>query len=283
MKIGVVGSYGSAAQVVDMAEAAERHGWDGFFTWDGISVGEMDVWDPWVVLGAAAARTRRITLGALVFSLARRRPWKVARESVTVDHLSGGRLVLPVGLGGDFDGGFTRVSGEARTNRERAQRLDETLEILDRAWTGEAFSFEGVHHTVDELVLAPPPVQRPRIPVWPVAGWPSERSMARAARWDGAVLQLTGSEAELSVEDVAAAAAWLRERRASSGLSTDPGDYDIVAQGRLPEDRDEAAQRLRDLEAAGATWWVEARWDATRDSPESLLDLIRTGPFSTDG
>ena len=105
IRYGIVASYGGAAEHVAMARATEEAGWDGFFTWDGISVGPAETWDPWVLLGAVATATDRVRLGALVFSPARRRPWKLAREAVTVDHLSGGRLVLPVGLGGDFDGG----------------------------------------------------------------------------------------------------------------------------------------------------------------------------------
>ena len=96
MRFGFVASHGSAHEVVAMAREAEASGWDGFFTWDGISIGPMDTWDPWALLGAVAVSTERIRLGAMVFPLARRRPWKVAREALTVDRLAGGRLVLPV-------------------------------------------------------------------------------------------------------------------------------------------------------------------------------------------
>src|SRR5690554_2420477 len=107
MRFGFVGSYGSAAQMVEIALAAEEHGWDGFFTWDGISLtsegwsegtlAALDVWDPFTLLGAVATRTSRLRLGAIVFAVPRREPWKLAREALTVDHLSEGRLVLPVG------------------------------------------------------------------------------------------------------------------------------------------------------------------------------------------
>lgn len=280
VRYGFAASYGSVDQVVRMAEEAEAHGWDGFFTWDGISLGAMDTWDPWVLLGVAATRTSTVRLGAMIFPLSRRRPWKVAREALTVDHLSGGRLVLPVGLGVTDDGGFGKVSGEATTARGRAERLDESLAILERAATGEPFSFEGTHYRVDGLQIAPPPVSRPRIPVWPVAGWPSPRSMARAARWDGAVLQRTGIEEDLSVDDVAAATRWLHERRgalAAEGHAV-PAELDIVTQGVLPDGAGQARDHVRRLEDAGATWWVESRWDPTTATPESLLAAIRQGP-----
>src|SRR5699024_8860539 len=134
MKFGFVGCFGTVDQVVEMAVAAEDAGWDGFFTWDGISVGAMDTFDPWAVLGALAVRTERITLGAMVFALPRRKPWEFARQALTVDHLSGGRLVLPVGLGAVDDGGFSRVSGQPTDRRTRAELLDDSLAILDLAW-----------------------------------------------------------------------------------------------------------------------------------------------------
>lgn len=272
MRFGIVGSAGSTGQLLELVVAAEVSGWDGFFTWDAISVGDTATWDPWTLLGAAAARTERIRLGALVFAPARRRPWKMAREALTVDHLSGGRLVLPVGLGVLDDGGFSRVNGEVTSARERAERLDETLAICDLAWRGEPFSFAGRHYRVDELLIAPRPVQRPRIPVWPVGGWPSPRSMARAARWDGVVLQPTGGRELLTADDVAEAVAWIREHRGG-----DLTGYDVVVQDVLPTDPGAARDAVEALEAAGTTWIVDSRWDPDV-TPEVLLDLARQGP-----
>lgn len=271
----MVGSYGTTDELLEMAVAAETAGWEAFLTWDAISVGDMVTWDPWALLAAAAARTERIRLGALVFAPARRRPWKMAREAVTVDHLSHGRLVLPVGLGVLDDGGFSRVSGEVTSARERAERLDEALAICDLAWRGESFSFEGAHYRVDDLVIVPRPVQRPRIPVWPVGGWPSPRSMARAARWDGVVLQRTGSEVPLAATDVADAVAWLREHR-----DGDLTGYDVVVQDVLPADSGAAHDMVAAYEDAGATWFVDSRWDPSV-TPSALLDLARQGPPST--
>jgi alkanesulfonate monooxygenase SsuD/methylene tetrahydromethanopterin reductase-like flavin-dependent oxidoreductase (luciferase family) len=233
----------------------------------------MEIWDPWVLLAAAAERTSRIRLGALVFALARRRPWKVAREALTLDHLSGGRLVIPVGLGVLDDAGFSRVSGEATGLRDRAERLDETLAILDRAWQGEPFSYEGTHHSITDAQFRPLPVQRPRIPIWPVGGWPSERSMARAARWDGVVLQRVGSDDPLAPADVVDAVAWLTAHR-DGGVE----GYDVVVQQQLPDDVGEARDLAAAFADAGATWWIESRWDHATATAERLFALIRQGP-----
>lgn len=279
MRHAFVGSYGSADQILEMAVEAERAGWDAFFTWDGISIGEVDTFDPWVLLGAAAARTSTILLGAQVFSLARRRPWKVARESITVDHLSRGRLIMPVGLGAVEDGGYSRVSGEATSARERAERLDDCLDFLAKAWTGEKFSHDGPVYQATDLVFRPAPVQRPRIPVWAVGLWPAPRSMRRAARWDGVIIQPRGEDpfAPATPEHVREVVAWLEANLPERSPGAAP--FEVVVEGASGDDRVAATARVRALADAGATWWVESRWDVERDTPQSLLDRVRRGPL----
>jgi alkanesulfonate monooxygenase SsuD/methylene tetrahydromethanopterin reductase-like flavin-dependent oxidoreductase (luciferase family) len=279
MRFGFVGTFGSAHQMVDLAVEAERAGWDGFFMWDGISVGEVDTFDPWTLLGAVAVRTSTIRLGAMIFSLARRRPWKVAREALTVDHLSGGRLVIPVGLGATDDGGYSRVSGDDVDRRTRAERLDDTLAILEQAWTGEPFSYTGPQYQVRDLVFRPRPVQQPRIPVWVVASWPVPRSMNRAIRWDGILPSRHGDPLEpLTAHELREVVAWATEQRAAAGST---GPYDVVVEGVLPEDPAEAAARVGELAAAGVTWWIESRWEGAQATPERLLERVRQGPPRT--
>lgn len=275
MKFGFVGSYGSAHQILEMAEEAEAAGWDGFFTWDGISIGETDTFDPWSLLGALAVKTTKMTLGAMIFPLSRRRPWKVAREAITIDHLSNGRLVIPVGLGAaDHDGGFSRVSNEVTDRKQRAQLLDETLDILKLAWTGEPFSYQGEHHKVDNLVFRPIPVQQPRIPIWVVATVPSDKSMSRAAKWDGIVPSFRAHPFEpASADEIREVVTWMREHREND----DP--FEVIVEGVTPGDDPAAATtKLQPLANAGATWWIESRWDTERDTPESLLARIKQGP-----
>ena len=122
--------------LAELAHEAEVAGWDGVFIPDSISI-ETDTYpakpgfDPWVALAVMAMRTERVRLGTMVTAVTRRRPWKLARETVTLDHLSSGRLILSVGLGPVYDdAGFYKV-GEALDRKVRAERTDETLAILN--------------------------------------------------------------------------------------------------------------------------------------------------------
>jgi len=211
------------AVTADLADAAERHGWDGFFLWDHVAYREpvRAVADPWVVLAAIACRTERLRIGPMVTPLARRRVHKLARETVTLDHLSRGRLTLGVGLGSDRNNEFERF-GEATDARERARLLDQGLERLAGYWAGE---------------LEPPPVQQPRIPIWVAARWPNRRPLRRAARWDGLFpIELPGPEALAEL---------VNEVRAERGGSDEPFDFVVEISAGAETDP---------WEAAGATW-----------------------------
>lgn len=270
MKYGFIATQGTMSDILELSRMVEAHGWDGFFTWDGISIGPSPTFDPWVVLGAVATQTERVTLGAIVHPLSRRRPWKVAREALTVDHLSNGRLVIPVALGALDDGGFSRVHPEVTDRRERAERLDETLEILKLAWKGEPFSYSGRHYRVEDLVFQPTPVNGD-IPIWVVGAWPSERSMRRAARYEGVLPSIAGSFEQLSPEQISEIAAWIAERRQSAA------PFEIVMEGTTPGDDPEATRaQLQPYADAGATWWIESMWgDSTLDD---LKRRIEQGP-----
>jgi alkanesulfonate monooxygenase SsuD/methylene tetrahydromethanopterin reductase-like flavin-dependent oxidoreductase (luciferase family) len=209
---------------------------------------------------------------------ARRRPWKRAREAVALDHLSGGRLVLPVGLGALDDGGFSKV-GEPTDRKVRAKLLDESLEVLTGLWSGEPFSYEGEHYQLEEMTFRPPPVQRPRIPIWVVGAWPSRKSMGRALRYDGVLVATIGRSAEssgITPETVREIKAYAEENRAE----TTP--FDIVWEGQTPgEDPGRAAAVVRPYAEAGATWWIESPWTPPNE-PEDLRVRISQGPPRVD-
>jgi alkanesulfonate monooxygenase SsuD/methylene tetrahydromethanopterin reductase-like flavin-dependent oxidoreductase (luciferase family) len=235
--------------LVELAELAEEQGWDGFFLWDHIAYRApvRAVADPWVALAAIACATEKLRLGPMVTPLSRRRVQKVARETVTLDRLSGGRLTLGVGLGG-ANNIELEPFGEEVDARKRAQLLDERLERLTEFWGGE---FE------------PPPVQEPRIPVWVAARWPNRRPVRRAARWDGLfVIELPGPSAleELAME--------VRDLRAGND---DP--FDLVVE--IPIGADAAP-----WEAAGATW-ILTDIGSPQPRQAEVRDAIEAGPGRT--
>lgn len=277
MKFGFVASYGSVDQILEMAKEAENYGWDGVFTWDGISIGETNTYDPWAILAAMSMITERVRLGAMVFALPRRRPWKVAREAITIDHLSKGRLVMPVAMGATPDGGISRVNTDTEDRKVRAKRLDEALEILKLAWSGETVSFEGEQYQMKDMIFRPKPVQRPRIPIWNVGAWPREKSMQRTIRWDGIIpMDAEDAFAPVGPEMLREIAAWIREHRQADS------PFDVVVEG-VTDGADVAGTRDRvaPLAEAGATWWIESRW-SPEDTPEVLLERIRQGPPSVE-
>ena len=226
--------------VADLAARAEQAGWHGVFVWDHITYRApvQAVADPWVTLAAIACATERVLLGPMVTPLARRRPVKLAREIATLDQLSGGRLVLGVGLGGDGSRELS-ATGEQTDDRTRAAMLDEALEVLRLAWTGEPVHHRGEHYLVDGLTVLPTPVQRPGPPVWVALRRGNRAPLRRAARHDGAF----PIEVE-SPDQLAEIAASLRELRGD-----DPRPYDLVVGG--PPGADPAPYA-----AAGATWWT---------------------------
>jgi len=209
-----------------------------------------------------ATRTDRVRLGAIVTPPSRRRPWKLARETMTLDRLSNGRLVLPVGLGALDDGAFGNV-GEPTDARTRAEMLDESLAILEGLWSGEPFGFEGRHYRFAPMTFRPTPVQQPRIPIWVVGAWPNERSVRRALRFDGILPQTSDPD------EVRALVEFIGRERA-------PGPFEIVVEGTTPLDPAEAGDAVRPLADAGATWWVESDW--TGATVESLRRRIAAGP-----
>jgi alkanesulfonate monooxygenase SsuD/methylene tetrahydromethanopterin reductase-like flavin-dependent oxidoreductase (luciferase family) len=247
--------------VARLASEAEELGWHGLFVWDQMRWREpiRHVADPWITLAAVAAATERLKLGPMVTPLPRRRPAKVARETATLDGLSGGRLILGVGLGGDqFAAEFSKT-GEQVDDRVRGEMLDEALEVVIRAWSGEPVNHRGKHYLIDDVRFLPRPVQRPGVPVW-LAAFPGNlKPLRRAARYQG-VFPVNFE----NVDDFARAVSTVR------GLRTDStAPFDIAA--ALPPGTDVAPYA-----EAGATWWM------TEFEPGMSLaevrDVVREGP-----
>lgn len=257
--------------LAEFAAEGEAAGWDGIFVWDLI-------WgiDVWVTLAAMALRTQRMRIGTIITPPSRRRPWKLASEAATLDHLSHGRFILPVGLGAP-EAGFDKV-GEETDRKTRAQMLDESLAILDGLWSGQPFSYHGAHYRVEDVTFDLKPVQQPRIPIWVVAAWPRPRSMQRALRWDGIMpmKMLPGEPAVMMQPDeIRAMKVYIEEQRAA----TTP--FDIVLEGATPgDDPAQAAAVVQPYAAAGVTWWLESVYDMprTQGGVEGMRTRIKQGP-----
>ncbi len=278
----VFDAYADPNTVAQLARDAEAAGWDGFFIWDHILFDPhgLDVGDPWVVLAAVAAATERIAIGTLVTPLPRRRPWVLARQAVSLDHLSHGRLVLGVGIGDPVDIEFGAF-GEETDTKARARMLDEGLDIISGLWGGEPFSYEGSHYRLAEMRFRPVPVQTPRIPIWVAGAWPNLAPMRRASRWDG-VVPLRW-EKPLGPGNLQSILGYIGQFRTSS----EP--FEMVHTGSTPGDNpSRGAEVVAPFEAAGATWWIEDigperfrpfTYDASYVWPvEEMAERVRQGP-----
>jgi alkanesulfonate monooxygenase SsuD/methylene tetrahydromethanopterin reductase-like flavin-dependent oxidoreductase (luciferase family) len=236
---------------VDIAVAAEAAGWDGVFVWDHLlwDPPVERVADPWVVMSAIACATERVLIGPMVTPIPRRRPQKLVRETVTLDRLSGGRLVFGVGLGGDRGGEFSRF-GEELDRRARADLLDDGLDRIVRWWAGAE---------VNGVTLRPPPLQS-RIPVWVGSRFPNRRPVRRAAKWDGWF--------PVDVPSPGALADMI-----GYGLQhrpPDAGPWTVAVQGLPGADPSPWAD-------AGATWWL-TRFSPADLLPAQVLEVTSAGP-----
>jgi alkanesulfonate monooxygenase SsuD/methylene tetrahydromethanopterin reductase-like flavin-dependent oxidoreductase (luciferase family) len=245
--LGAAGTGRDPRGLAELAVLAEESGWDALFLEDYLVYHgrpELPTYDTWVSLAAVAAVTQRIRLGTTVTAVPRRRPWELAAQTVAVDHLSGGRLILGVGAGDANDPGFTAV-GEPTSARDRAAALDEGLAILVALWSGEPVRHAGQRYRIDGLRLAATPVQRPRIPIWVGGDLLRAGVRQRLARWDGACVYIgpPGAGREVTPDDVRAIRALVAEERGSAE------GFDIRVSGTDP-------LLAPDFAAAGATWYT---------------------------
>lgn len=270
------GDYADPRLLADMARDAEEAGWDGFFMWDHIAHppgNPLPVTDPTVALAAIASGTTRIRFGALVTPLARRRPWKLARELVALDALGNGRLVLGVGLGEPAETEFAAF-GEDSDAKTRAGRLDESLEILAGLWTGQPFSYAGTHYQLDDVTFLPTPVQSPRIPIWVAGEWPNKPPFRRAARWDGIFPSKRGVAVDemMSPRDLREIVTFIMDERATDAPFT------VALGGYTPaSDRERAAHIVGQYIDAGLTYWLEGL-NALRLTLPEARERIWQGP-----
>jgi alkanesulfonate monooxygenase SsuD/methylene tetrahydromethanopterin reductase-like flavin-dependent oxidoreductase (luciferase family) len=270
MKFGFVSPGGRAREQLELAEAADRAGWDGFFVWEA-AYGV----DAWTLLSAIAMRTSRLKLGTMLTPIPWRRPWKLASQVATLDELSDGRAILTIGLGAVDDA--LGNTGEVTDRVLRAEMMDEAIDIIKGLWAGRK-KHAGKHYNVDlnaraDLDQALPPGRQ--IPIWVVGAWPRPKSMRRALRCDGVLPVRLDPGAtgfpETKPNDVAETVAWLRQHSAGP-------DFDVVVEGETPaDDAAKAADIVRPWAQAGATWWTETRWSALGDR-RTVRERVEAGP-----
>jgi alkanesulfonate monooxygenase SsuD/methylene tetrahydromethanopterin reductase-like flavin-dependent oxidoreductase (luciferase family) len=275
--------FGSPRTIANLARDAEQSGWDGMFIWDDVAGTEKDLADPWISLAAAAEATRQIRLGALITPLARRRPWKFARETASLDQLSEGRLVVGVGAGGGQEQ-FGDL-GDVSDQRVRGEMLDEGLEIVTGLWSGEPFQYEGQHYHLKPTIFRPRPLQQPRIPIWVAGVWPNKRPLKRMARWDGMFPLFWGlndTREQLSRLRQMVAAVRTMRKNAFSDHALRP--FDIIMTGETALNQPAQTEKTIDRFArAGATWWLESlnpeRASGENWSFQQLRARVLAGPL----
>lgn len=272
MKFGLALPYNQTKLVPKAARLAEDMGWDGCFLGDAI-------WceDPLIALAAAAMTTSRIRLGTMLIPVPLRRPWKIASESLALDQLSNGRLILGLGTGATWMG-WQGFPGEVTRPGARAEMLDETIDILSLMFQRQPFDYAGKHYQVkltslDEQYYPPKPIQQPRIPLWAPVIWPREQSRQRILKCDGLFAEkwsVDGKPEALTPQDIYDMHAYVAARRT---LTT---PFEIVVGSTTAElDPEQPQASLLPWIEAGVSWWIKELWGASR---EAVLETIRQGP-----
>jgi alkanesulfonate monooxygenase SsuD/methylene tetrahydromethanopterin reductase-like flavin-dependent oxidoreductase (luciferase family) len=252
--------------MIKLARLAEENGWEGIFLWDHIPVDpSMVTYDPWILLTLVAANTEKLRLGTTVTPLARRRPQKIAKEIVTLDHLSKGRVTLGIGLGNEKE--FVSY-GEPFKPREVAEKLDECVEILRLLWSGEPVDYKGKHYRIKAQHL-PIPVQK-QIPIWVGGNWPNKAPFRRAAKHQGVFPLKRDSYDGLTPEEHVAVLEYIKKHGGNLA------DYDVVrsvySQGDPEKDK-----WMKPYKEAGVNWFLDCL-DPWRGKDENLFDRVKRGP-----
>ncbi|MFW9922403.1 MAG: LLM class flavin-dependent oxidoreductase [Candidatus Thorarchaeota archaeon] len=258
--------------IVELAKEAEKNGWDGFFLWDHIYVENMqdaNVLDPFIVLAAIASHTEKIRIGTTVTPLARRHPWKIARETASLDQLSNGRFILGVGLGGDPVNEFADFGLESN-DKIRGEMLDESLDILQGLWSGEKFAYNGKHYQIKETKFLPASVQKPTIPIWVGGNWPNKKPFRRAAKFQG-VFPIDNSWDGLQPNDYQAILTYIKKYQQQHPIS-----FDVVFMTNFNA-YDNFNKMISDYSSVGVNWFVHCIHPWAEDI-DSLIQTVKDSP-----
>jgi alkanesulfonate monooxygenase SsuD/methylene tetrahydromethanopterin reductase-like flavin-dependent oxidoreductase (luciferase family) len=261
----------SAEFIVDLAVLADKAGWDGLFLWDHLMFQwDVPMVDPLTTLAAIAVKTKNLRIGTTITPLPRRRPQIIARQLVTIDMLSHGRTILGVGLGAqDLD--FISF-GEKFQKRSLAEKTDEALDVIERLWSGEKFSYKGKHYQIDSVRFLPKPVQIPRIPIW--VGGTSTGALRRSSRYEGWVIggpSPTANDPGISLEEVADSVLKIKSYRNVID------SFDVGYSLEFPEDESDLISLIHSAELAGVTWLMEGIF-GLKFNREEAFERVEKGP-----
>ena len=261
------GYCGEPKNLLDLAIECEAAGWDGFFVWDHLQFPNMEpAADPWVALSAIASHTSTISLGPMITPLPRREIVKLAREALTLDHLSDGRLILGIGLGYQSLPEWSGF-GHEQDAKIRGGMADEGLQVLSALGSGNAVDHKGTYYTAVCEAWAKPK-KSPSIPVWIAGQWPGKKPFKRAARWNGVIPmardQMEGGK--ITPSDLSELLALIDSENKRSP------DFDTVMIGMKPTEAE-----LEAYSNEGVTWWLEASgpWSISLDE---MKEQVRRGP-----
>ncbi|MCG3227578.1 MAG: LLM class flavin-dependent oxidoreductase [Candidatus Heimdallarchaeota archaeon] len=262
-------TFGDPLLTVSLFEEAELAGWDGFFLWDHIFYpgSSPPIIDPFTTLAAAAVNTKKLIIGTTVTAVPRRRPWKLARECVTLDHLSNGRFILGIGLG---DPEELRIMNEETDPKKLAEMANEQIEILEGLWKGEEFSYKGRYYSLDNVKFLPKPVQQPRIKLWGAGTWPNKGPFRRASRLDG-VIPLKVEET-ITTDDCVDIIEYMNRHNEI----TETYDFVKIGSGTNMDDK-EHMEIIKEYKEVGVNWWIEVVSD-WQGNTEELREIIKKGP-----
>jgi alkanesulfonate monooxygenase SsuD/methylene tetrahydromethanopterin reductase-like flavin-dependent oxidoreductase (luciferase family) len=275
LDVPITGEYANINKLIELAQDAESAGWDGFFLWDTLwdsTSSNKATADPIVALSALALKTKKLRLGLMLTPIVRRRPWKFAKEMVSLDHLSKGRLIVGLGLG--FNKTELTKFNEDDNLKIRGEKFDEALEILIGLWKGEKYSFNGKYYQVNDVQISPKPYQNPRIPIWLGGFWPNRKPFRRAAKFEGMYPGIINPESNsnedvTTIEDFKKMIEYLKKHRKNMD------NFDIMHYGLTPSDPIEAGKIVKEWKDAGTTWWAESN---DRDTFEEHKVRIVSGP-----
>jgi len=253
-------------ETVECAVVAEKAGWDGVFVSDAPSWGYSD---PWTVLAAIAAGTKRIRIGTWITPIPIDLPWRIAHTLASLDQIANGRLILGTGLGTPSE---YEMFSRKYNSKELGRKYDESLEIITGLWTGEPFSFSGEFHTIKDAKLSVQPVQQPRIPIVMGCWWPNKKPFQRAAKWDGIMPNwpalLKSGNGPQGEERTGSLEGELRDLLDYySSLTSDPGE--II----LPDQPNNSSYRELCKEV-GATWLLSTNIKDIKGIQKGPLKLV---------